>query len=173
MLKSNRVKRDGPGRGGAGKIIDFTFWTVLVPVGSEKDGVIDTSVSCEDARWMMDRCHRQRNKQSCLILSPYYVVVAGRGANCTSLVLESFPASSACTFAIFPLPSFYNQRMHVFICKRHSSDFFLRTSRYLWGVVLHTETCTCYALCSHFIFTPPFPFNVFFFPPAGFYLHSW
>lgn len=34
----------------AGKIIDFTFWTVLVPVGSEKDGVIDASVSCEDAR---------------------------------------------------------------------------------------------------------------------------
>ena len=41
--------RAGTG-GGAGKIIDFTFWTVLVPVGSEKDGVIDTSVSCEDAR---------------------------------------------------------------------------------------------------------------------------
>lgn len=54
MLKSNRVKRDGGGGGRkkkrAGKIIDFTFWTVLVPVGSEKDGVIDASVSCEDAR---------------------------------------------------------------------------------------------------------------------------
>ena len=47
MLKSNRVKSSGGKR--ASKIIDFTFWTVLVLVGSEKDGVIDTSVSCEDA----------------------------------------------------------------------------------------------------------------------------
>lgn len=53
----NAKKQQGQeGRGGgekkkrAGKIIDFTFWTVLVPVGSEKDGVIDALVSCEDAR---------------------------------------------------------------------------------------------------------------------------
>lgn len=48
----NAKKQQGQelqGEKGAGKIIDFTFWTVLILVGCEKDGVIDTSVSCEDA----------------------------------------------------------------------------------------------------------------------------
>ncbi len=48
MLKSNRVKSSRGGKG-PGKIIDFTCLTVLVLVGREKAGVIDTSVSCEDA----------------------------------------------------------------------------------------------------------------------------
>lgn len=63
MLKSKTGSRAGGGEG-ASKIIDFTFWTVLVLVGSEKDGVIDTLVSCEDACSMMDTCHRQSNKKA-------------------------------------------------------------------------------------------------------------
>lgn len=48
----NAKKQQGQELGGkkrAGKIIDFTFWTVLELVGFEKDSVIDTSLSCEDA----------------------------------------------------------------------------------------------------------------------------
>lgn len=75
MEEGNRV---------ASKVIDFTSWVVLVLVGIEKDGVIDTLVNSEDACSMMDRCHRKSNKQTFLILSPYYAVVAGRGANCRS-----------------------------------------------------------------------------------------
>ena len=165
----NAKKQQGQGGGErAGKIIDFTFWIVLVPVGSEKDGVIDTSVSCEDARWMMDRCHRQCNKQSCLILSPYYVVVAGRGANCTSLVLESFPASSAC---IFCLPSFYNQCMYVFNYKHHPSYFILYKQISVRGHPSHQNLHLLCAVQSFYIYSSFF-FPVFFFP-SSFYLHSW
>lgn len=49
----NAKKQQGQELGGlkksTGEIIDFTFWTVLVLVGCEMDGVIDMSVSCEDA----------------------------------------------------------------------------------------------------------------------------
>lgn len=48
MLKYNRVKRLREEKKRPGKIIDFTLGTVLVLVGCEKDGVIDTLVSCED-----------------------------------------------------------------------------------------------------------------------------
>lgn len=48
MLKYNWVKRLREEKKRPGKIIDFTLGTVLVLVGCEKDGVIDTLVSCED-----------------------------------------------------------------------------------------------------------------------------
>lgn len=46
MLKYNRVKRSREEKKRPGKIIDFTLGTVLVLVGCEKVGVIDTLVSC-------------------------------------------------------------------------------------------------------------------------------
>lgn len=61
MLKSKTGSRAW---GAPSKIIDFTFWTVLVQLRSEKDRVIDTLVSCEDACSMMDWCHRQSNKKA-------------------------------------------------------------------------------------------------------------
>lgn len=57
MLKCNRVKRSGEEKKKAGKIIDFTLWTVLVLGGRGEDGVIGTLVNCEDVCRMMDRCH--------------------------------------------------------------------------------------------------------------------
>lgn len=87
MLKSKTGSRARGGEKG-GSQIDFLFRTVGLRVVRERDGVTDTSVSCDVSCSVMDRCHCQGNKQNCPVLLPYYVVVAGRGANCMSLIPE-------------------------------------------------------------------------------------
>lgn len=149
MLKSNGVK-SSRGKKRSGNVIDFTLWTIVVLEGCEKDWMSDMLASCEDAANMMDRCHCNSSKPSCLILSLYYVVAAWGEANCAPFHPQ----------VISRILSFFNQRMHSFSFSEpsHFLIFFNACTvpvAFMWGFVLYSKTCACQAPCSFWIFTVP------------------